>query len=505
MRVHLTALSDEGVATESKMLGLEGSASEFAWSPKSDAFSVALAPTPLIDDEYMARTIHVVDAVSGVTRAKLETVGKLGDVVWSPDGASLAVIAAADIHDPNAGRLVLADAKSGRTRDLLPLWEGDVAAIAFVDADTIAYVGHESVETYLAEIDTKPGAKPRVLVDKGGAAMYALSLSRDGKNAAIVADAPGHPREVFRWTRGAKQVARVSKSNPWLATTRLAKQEVVTYKARDGVSIDGLLIRPLDEKPGTRYPLVLVVHGGPEAHYSNGWLTRYASPGQFGAAQGYAVFYPNYRGSTGRGVAFSKMGQSDYAGAEFDDLVDGVKHLIATGLVDEKRVGVTGGSYGGYASAWLATKHTEHFAASVMFVGISENFSKFGTTDIPNEMYLVHARKWPWDNWDFYAERSPIRYVEQARTPILILHGEDDTRVHPSQSMTLYRYLKTYGKVPVRLVLYPGEGHGNRKAAAQKDYALRMMEWFDHFLKGSGGEKPAAGKALEGLIVEGRK
>src|SRR5690606_39013494 len=127
-------------------------------------------------------------------------------------------------------------------------------------------------------------------------------------------------------------------------------------------------IRPLDEKPGQRYPLVLVVHGGPEAHNRHGWLSAYSQPGQLLAAEGFAVFYPNYRGSTGRGVDFSKLGQRDYAGKEFDDLVDAVDHLVETGLVDKDKVGVTGGSYGGFASAWCATKLTDRFAASVMFV-----------------------------------------------------------------------------------------------------------------------------------------
>ncbi|MEX2112833.1 MAG: prolyl oligopeptidase family serine peptidase, partial [Pirellulales bacterium] len=128
---------------------------------------------------------------------------------------------------------------------------------------------------------------------------------------------------------------------------------------------------------------------------------------------------------------------------------------------------------------------------SVMFVGISDLVSKFGTTDIPNEMYLVHARKQPWDDWSFYKERSPITYAEQARTPILIMHGKDDPRVHPSQSMELYRYLKTLGNVPVRLVFYPGEGHGNRKAAARQDYCLRLVQWMKHYLQGAGGDPPS--------------
>ena len=184
------------------------------------------------------------------------------------------------------------------------------------------------------------------------------------------------------------------------------------------------------------------------------------------------------------------MGQADYAGKEFNDIIDGIDYLASKGLVDKNKVGVTGGSYGGFASAWMATKHTKRFAASVMFVGISDQVSKFGTTDIPNEMFFVHSRKWPWDDWDFFRERSPITYVEQARTPILIMHGKNDTRVHPTQSMELFRYLKTLGKTPVRLVLYPGEGHGNRKAAGQYDYSLRLMRWMKHYLQGDGGAPP---------------
>ena len=102
----------------------------------------------------------------------------------------------------------------------------------------------------------------------------------------------------------------------------------------------------------------------------------------------------------------------------------------------------------------------------------------------------MHARRWPWDHWQWYLERSPIYYAQQANTPLLIMHGEDDTRVHPSQSMELYRYLKTVGKAPVRLVFYKEEGHGNRKAAARYDFSRRLIRWMDHYLKGPGGEQP---------------
>ena len=270
---------------------------------------------------------------------------------------------------------------------------------------------------------------------------------------------------------------------------KLGKQEVVSWQSQDDKRIDGVLVYPVDYAKGTRYPCIVMVHGGPEASVPHGWNTRYSDPGQVAAGRGFFVFYPNYRGSTGRGVAFAKDHQSDYGGKEFNDVIDGVDHLIEQGLVDKDRVGITGGSYGGFATAWCSTFHSERFAAGVMFVGISNQISKSGTTDIPDEMFHVHARKRIWDDWQFFMERSPIYYVEKCETPLLILHGKNDTRVHPSQSMELYRNLKILEK-PVRLVFYPGEGHGNRKSAGRYDYNLRMMRWMQHYLQNGGGEMP---------------
>ena len=489
VRIWIASVLPLATAEEAEPLVVEGSASELHLSPTGDRLAVALAPTPLIDDHYMKRRVYLLDAETGAVELKIENPGKLGTIGWSPDGQHLAMIAAEDIHDPKEGRLQIASASAGGLKDLLPGFEGDFVSFEFRDADSIVYVAHQGVEAMVGEVDID-GTGNKTLLAAGGPIWQWISVDRDGDKVALRADSPRHPDEVYGWSTESSSATRLTDSNPWLAEIELAPQEIVTYPARDGLEIQGLLIRPLGEQTGKRYPLILVVHGGPEAHYSNGWITRFSSPGQFAAAAGYAVFYPNYRGSTGRGVAFSKLDQADYAGAEFNDLVAGVRSLVDSGLVDENRVGVTGGSYGGFASAWCATALTEHFAAAVMNVGISDQISKFGTTDIPNEMFLVHARRWPWDYWDWYRERSPVFYTPQAQTPILILHGKDDTRVHPTQSMILYRYLKTLGKVPVRLVLYPGEGHGNRKAAGRLDYSKRLMRWMDHYLQGPGGEPP---------------
>ncbi len=475
---------------ESRLIELEGSVSSLHFSPTGDRLVVAIAPTPLIDDHYMKRTIHVIDVASGKSVVQFDNTGKLGQIAVSPDGKYLAMLSAADIHDPSAGRLMVVSTAGGKLRDLIPGYEGQVASIAWKDNETIMYLGDEGVWTTFNKIGVD-GTGRTTIWPAGHRVLSALTISADGQSAATLSNSPRHPSEVFAMKHGDAAPKRLTDSNPWFADMRFAEQKVITYAARDGLKIEGLLIEPLDYQTGRRYPLILTVHGGPESHYHNGWITRYSGPGQMGAAEGFAVFYPNYRGSTGRGVAFSKADQGDYAGKEFDDLVDGVDHLIDMGLVDRNRVGVTGGSYGGYATAWCSTFYSDRFAAGVMFVGISDLISKGGTTDIQNEMTLVHARMHLWDDWDLFLKRSPIYHVEKAKTPLLILGGADDTRVHPSQSLELFRYIKTIGETPVRLVRYPGEGHGNRKAAARYDYSLRMMRWMKHYLISPGGDPPA--------------
>ncbi len=431
-------------------------------------------------------------------RGVIETNGKLGDVVWSPDGSNLALLAGVDVNDPIPGRLMVVAATGGKWRLLNPGIEADAEAVVWQDAATLLWIKAGGVGRSL---ERQPlDGPPVTLLAAGGPIWSGLSIAE--RTVALSGHTAEHPDELFRWTLGGAEPARVTDSNPWLAERRLAMQEVVEFEARDGLALQGLLIHPLDRAEGERVPLVLVVHGGPEAHFADGWLTAYSRPGQVLAGRGFAVFYPNYRGSTGRGLEFAKSSQGDPAGKEFDDLIDAVDHLIAAGLVDSDKVGVTGGSYGGYATAWSSTRHSQRFAAGVMFVGISNQVSKLGTSDIPVELYSVHARRWPWENYRLMLERSPIYWIEQARTPLLILGGDADPRVHPSQSLVLYRYLKLLGQTPVRYVIYPGEKHGNRMAAARLDYSLRALRWLEHYLKGPGGAPPAH-EVDYGLASEG--
>lgn len=484
-------IAEIGAAGAPRALDLEGSAVQVRWSPDGEHLAVAVTPRPLVDDRLMFQKVHIVDAATGEIEATVDREGKLGRIEWSPDGRRLAMIGGEDLHDPSASSLLVASVDGGVPKNLTAGFEGSVASFAWVDPDVLVFLADVGVATELYRVTAAGGPRKPFGRFTDRVVYTFMSMADDGRHLALIGNSSSHPGEVFALDLADElPPARLTEANPWLADIRLAPQEVVVHEARDGLELEGILIRPLDGGPDRPAPLVMVVHGGPEGHRRNGWLSRYSAPAQVLAGRGYAVFFPNYRGSTGRGVAFSKLGQEDAAGAEFDDLVDAVDHLVEIGVADPDRIGVTGGSYGGYATAWLTTRYSERFAAGVMFVGISNKISKFGTTDIPQEETLVHALGYPWEKWEFFLERSPVFHAEKGTTPLLIMGGDSDPRVSPTQSMEMYRALKTHGKAPVRLVRYKGERHGNRRAASRFDYQLRLLRWFDHYLMSAGSELP---------------
>ncbi len=474
----------------------------FALSPNGAQLAVQTVPRNLIDDRLQRMSARMVRVEDGETVAEYDLPGKQGSLHWSPDGKHLAMIGPEDQSDAAPGRLVLLSPEGGEGKDLMPGAELHVRSFEWHDASTLVWVADEGSETVLATVGVD-GKKTQLLKSAGKETPALRSVLVSKKGLVLRGESPRHPGEIFYLGEGEKQTRRLTNSNPWLEDVAMAKQEVVRWKASDGEEIEGILIHPLEgDGPA---PLLLMVHGGPESNDRNGWVTNYSRPGQIAAARGYAVLYPNYRGSTGRGVKFAKISQGDPAGGEFRDLVEAIDYLASIDVADSDRVGITGGSYGGYATAWGSTFYTERFRAGVMFVGVSNFLSKTFTTDIPVENIEVHTLTEPWKKFEKNLERSPLFYVEKARTPLLIAGGTGDTRVHPSQSLQLYRALDLVGKTPVRYVRYPGEPHGNRRAASQDDYVRRLMRWMDHFVVGGNTELPPVEIFEEEEKEEGEK
>jgi len=481
-------------------LEVEGTIYTLRWSPDDERLAAAVAPTPLVDDYYMRQDVVVISASTGkVINDNIDHEGKLDDIQWSPTGEQLALLAGNDIHDVIAGRLMVVDAEGGKPQNIYPGFEGKFEQIAWTSANTIHFLASESTQVGFGKIQPD-GSGFSYELEPGGPIYESFSFA-DNSHIAFEAHTASHPNEVY-YKAGGNTPRQITHVNPWLKDVQMGEQSVVTYEARDGLEIEGLLIKPAGYTPGEAVPMIVRAHGGPESHYSNGWLTSYSSPGQVAAGKGYAVFYPNYRGSTGRGIEFLKSSQRDAGGKEFDDIVDGVDYLIDQGIADAEKIGVTGGSYGGYATGWMATYYSDRFAAGVMNFGISNNISSWGTSDIPRELYLVHSREWFWEenNWQKYLKSSPIYHVDKAQTPLLITHGKADTRVYPGQSLELYRHMKVRKpEVPLRLVMYPGEGHGYRGAAHRYDYNLRMFRWFDTYLK---GDKEMPPMSIEDALLQ---
>lgn len=459
---------------------------DFVFSPDGKTIAAAISPKNLVDHSYMFKKLHLLDIKTGGLNRLIDMEDKkLGNFIFCPDGSKLAFAAAFDQKDHAVSQAYVVDIKTKALKNLTPPdFRGHVQRIlGWKNNKTMVYLSGEGVWPTVSEVPATGGERKITFHSKNAGVVFRrINFSRDMKHAAFSGNAPTVPGDLF-YLKPGKKPERLTTLNPWLAQRKLGEQEVFQYNSRDGAQIEGILIYPVDYKKGQTYPLVVVVHGGPEGHYSNGWLTRYSSAAQVLAGRGYVVFFPNYRAGTGYGVKYALVGYKDAAGKEFDDVADGIESLIKKGIADKERVGLGGGSYGGYAAAWFATYYTKYVKAVCMFVGISDLISKRGTTDIPYEELYVHSGDPLEKMWDLALKRSPIYYAHQSRTATLILGGADDPRVHPTQSMELFRLMKMNDHPAVRLVQYPGEGHGNRKQPGRIDAMYRILDWYDWYVK----------------------
>ena len=238
---------------EPRKLDVEGHVYQVQWSPVDDRLLISRAPTPLVDDSYMRQRVAIVDGADGRVLTSIANPGKLGAIRWSPDGKRVAMISALDIHDPNSSRLMIADAASGSFFDALPDYAADVDAVAWEDSDTLKAIVSHGCETAFEEVDVGAGRGQglRQVLAPGERILTSFDLSADGQVAAFTASTPDHPPELFSMAHGDAAPARHTSSNPWLADVRLARQEVVRFPARDGLELEGVLVRPLDEVPAS--------------------------------------------------------------------------------------------------------------------------------------------------------------------------------------------------------------------------------------------------------------
>jgi len=452
----------------------------FTWAPDSRTLVMQASATPRTDDQYMFTDLYRLELHGEGPQEITDTEGKIGAFAVSPDGGDIAWVGATSPNDPLAQSLFTATLDAAAPRNLTEGFEGSVTALQWLDDGNLALLAEVGTATRLFRVDAAGGARTEIPTE--GKVFHSFDVHPASNRYVAVGDTPQHPAELFAGTLDGGELTRVTYHNRELDEVRLARQETVRWQRPDSFAIEGVLTWPLDYVEGQRYPLVLQVHGGPEGVSLDGWTSSATYPVQLLAAHGFMVLQPNYRGSAGRGVAYSKADHDDLGGEEYQDVLAGIDYLIDRGLVDGDRVGTGGWSYGGYFSAWAATMHSERFKAAVVAAGISNWVSFTGTTDIPAEMSLVHWNQWWWDNPELHWMRSPLAHIDNAQTATLIVHGSADERVNPEQSLELYTALRLKG-VPTELVLYPREPHGLLERAHQIDFAERVVQWFETWLK----------------------
>jgi dipeptidyl aminopeptidase/acylaminoacyl peptidase len=452
----------------------------FEWSQDGGSIIFQASERPGFDNVYMFQKIFRVAVENGLPEVITPTFGKLGSMAVSPDGEKLAYLGAVSLNDPIAQSVFIVQVSGGKSRNITEEYQGSVLQVHWLDNRRLLMLAVEGVRTIVYETDVRSGSRRQVIGP--GPVLSSIDIHAESGRFMAAGSTTEHPSEVFTGTIRERTAHRFTDHNPNLKEIKIARQEAITWKAEDGWEIQGILTYPLDYGQGQRYPLVLLIHGGPEGYDTDGWTTRALYPVQLLAARGYIVLQPNYRGSGGRGVEFSKADHNDLGGKEFRDVLAGIDALADRGLVDPERVGAAGWSYGGYFSGLAATRYSERFKAAVFCAGLSNWISFAGTTDIPYEMSVAHWNSWWYDEPDLHWERSPISHIDNAETPTLVIHGSEDARVHPGQSREIYTALKLKG-IPTQLVLYPREGHGLSERAHQLDYMDRVFEWFDRYLK----------------------
>lgn len=303
----------------------------------------------------------------------------------------------------------------------------------------------------------------------------------DGSACTALLEGPQALPEVAWLSFASPQAGpeKLTDLNPQLREFRLGAQEAIRWKSKDGLEIEGLLVKPPDWQPGQKLPLLLQVHGGPFDRRTN-TLTSGHFP-QVWAARGWLVLLPNFRGSSGYGHDFGVANRGDLGGRDYEDIMAGVDSVIAQGWADEKRMAVMGGSYGGYMTNWIIGR-TKRFQAAASLYGIFSLITDYSNSEFPSwePDYLL---KFYWDDLQTYLDRSPMKFVKQIQTPVLLLHGEEDNNTFISNSKEMYQALKALGRT-VRFVRLPREGHGFEEPNHRLEQFRMTAAWLEQYALG---------------------
>ena len=487
-----------GVPNAAAALGATSGAftvGSFEWSPDSTmiAFDHRVNNSPASSG---SADISIVTVADGVVRKLVTQNGPDSSPVWSPDGSRIAfeTSMANPAYYYTNHVLATVPAMGGTPTVLTSSFDEDPNIVAW-KANGLFFSASERTYSHLYRLDVATKAIVKVtpaepavnsgfsLTEDGGGYAY---LRSDAKTMAEVYVAPvaadprvGPDGHVGPSLRGKKLTDMNAQMAGWTTSTL----EVVSWKSQDGTTIEGVLHKPIDFDPSRKYPLLVVIHGGPTGVSRAVPFTSATYPIDVWVPRGVLVVEPNYRGSAGYGEKFRSLNVRNLGVGDAWDVLSGIDALIAKGLVDPAKVGAMGWSQGGYISAYLTTHDAARFKAISVGAGISDWMTYYVNTDI-HPFTRQYLKSTPWDDPDIYAKTSPITYIKQAKTPTLIQHGATDQRVPLPNAFELYRGLLD-NHVPAKLIVYQGFGgigHGPSKPKSHRATMEHNIEWFDQYV-----------------------
>lgn len=463
-----------------------------SWSPDGREMAYASAPTSGFISQYATR-IYGVSIVDGKTRVIVDRKGMNSTPRFSPDGLSIAFTSSNGVVSLMSPRgLCVVPAKGGEVHSfgLNDAWISDVTW------------AHDSKSIYLLTTDGTYGQSEhmfeqpvvRVFVETGKSevsvggmtANYSLSMARDGSTLAYRSVEPRTMGDVMVKKIKETSSIKLSDVNPQLRELALGEMKALKWKSFDGKEIWGLLLTPPGYKTGSRAPMLVYCHGGPNGGVSYGLFPQFMHvvsqvdyyPVEAMAGAGFAVFFPMPRGGAGYGEAGQRSIVNDWGGADYKDIMTGVDDLIAKGIADPDRLGVMGASYGGYMTDWIVTQ-TNRFKAASTGASICDLDDQFFLSDGGEVMAEYFKR--PWEAKESYAAHSPLTFVEKVTTPVLIQHGERDNRVPIAQAWKFYRALKSLGKT-VEFDIHPRSSHVFYEPMQEQEAMRRNLEWFTKWI-----------------------
>ncbi len=421
--------------------------------------------------------VFVTSISGGAPRRVARWMGAESNLAWSPDGRRLAFVGRAT--RTSSARIHLVDVAGGVPANVMANdFRYEPNNVEWLADGSIVFSADVGGSSGLFKLD--PVSRQATQLLGGRRKLSGFSFDERGRRVAYVATSMTKPTELFLADADGRNERRLTSFNDQLAReVAFSDAERLTYKSVDGLEIEGWLMKPYGYQPGKKYPVVLYIHGGPHSQYGEGWFDEFQNL----AGQGMYVLFTNPRGSSGYGAEFTFASRGDWGGKDYEDLMKAADLAAARPDIDSTKMGVTGGSYGGFMTAWITTK-TNRFKAAQADRMISDWTYWYGASDAQGLTEFEFYGK-PWDNFKMYDALSPIRYVHRVRTPTLIVQSEEDFRTPMGNAELWFQALKKQN-VPVELVRYPRSTHELSRGGEPwllVDRLGRLRQWFAHWLK----------------------